>query len=83
MCLDTMVLTVNGNPNSPSEVKVIRGDEGTSDLIHPSFLPLPQTMVSKVIEVHYPWHLRCHPSLTIQMGLDILGKAGGIERRCI
>ena len=31
------------------EAKGVMGDEGTSDPSHPSSLPLPQTMVSKVI----------------------------------
>ena len=57
MCLYTMVLTMNEHPNSLLEAKGIIGDEGTSDLGHSSFLPLPQTMVLKVIEVEYPWHL--------------------------
>ena len=83
MCLYTMVLTTNEHPNGLLEAKGIIGDEGTSDLSHPGFVPLPQTMVLKAIEVHYPWHLRCHPSRTTQMGPDILDEAGGIEKKCI
>ena len=58
------------------------GDEGTSNLGHLGFLPLPQTVVLKVIEVHYPWCLRCHPSQTTQTGLDDLDEVGGIEKKC-
>ena len=76
-----MVLMVNGNPDSLPEGGAITGDEEISDLIHPDFLPPPQTVVLKVIEVNYPWHLGCHPSLTTQTGPDIPGEAGGIERR--
>ena len=70
-------------PNSLLEAEGIIGDEGTSDLSHPSFLPLPQTMVSKAIEVQYPWHLYCHLNQTAQMGQDILDEVGGIKKKCI
>ena len=71
------------HPDGLPEAKGIIGDEGTSDPCHPSFLPLPQTTVSKVIEVHYPLHLQCHPGQTNQTGPDILDEAGGIEKKCI
>ena len=61
----------------------IIGDEGTSNLSHPSSLPLPQIMVLKVIGVHCPWHLQCHPGQTAQMDPDVPDKAGGIEKKCI
>ena len=48
---------MNDYPDGLLEAKGIIGDEGTSDLSHLSFLPLPQTVVSKVIEVQYPRHL--------------------------
>ena len=83
MCLYTTVLMKNKHPNGLPEAKGIIGDEGTSDLSHPSFLPLPQTMVLKVIEDQYPWHLRCHVNQTAQMGPDILDEVGGIEKKCI
>ena len=83
MCLYTMVLMKNKHPDGLQEAKGIIGDKGTSDLSHPSFLPLPQTVVSKVIEVHYPWHLQCHPGRTTQTGPDILDEAGGIEKKCV
>ena len=63
---------MNQHPNGLLEAKGVIGDEGTSDLSHLSFLPLPQTMVSKVIEVHYPWCLQCHPSQTGQTDPDAL-----------
>ena len=48
---------MNEHPNGLLGAEGIIGDEGTSDLDHPGFLPLPQTMVSKAIEVQYPRHL--------------------------
>ena len=75
-----MVLTMNEHPNGLLEAKGITRDEGSSDLSHPSFLSLPQTMVSKVIEVQYPWHLQCHLSQTVQTGPDILDKAEDIDK---
>ena len=78
-----MVLTMDEHPNGLLEAEGIIGDEGTSNLGHPIFLPLPQTVVSKVIEVHYPWHLQYHPGQTTQMGPEILDEAGGIEKKCI
>ena len=83
MYLYTAVLTMNENPNGLLEAKGVIGDEGTSDLGHPSFLPLPQTMVSRVIEVQYPWCLRCHLDWTASMGPDILDEVGGIKKKCV
>ena len=71
------------HPNGLPEAKGIIGEEGTSDPSHPSFLPLPQTMVLKAIEVHYPWHLQCHPSWTAWMDPDALDEGGGIEKKCV
>ena len=82
MYLYTAVLTMNDHPDGLLEAKGIIGDEGTSDLSHPSSLPLPQTMVSKVIEVQYPWHLQYHLNQTAQMSPDILDEVEGIERKC-
>ena len=78
-----MVLMMNEHPNSLPEAKGIIGDGGTSNLGHRSFLPLPQTMVSKVIEVHYPQHLQYHPSQTAQMDPDVLDEAGDIKKKCV
>ena len=74
---------MNEYPDGLLKAKGAIGDEGTSDLGHLSFLPLPQTMVSKVIEVHYPQHLQCHLSWTTQTGPDVPDEAGGIEKRCV
>ena len=52
MCPETTVLTTNKHPNGLPEAMGIIGDGGTSDLSHPTSLPLPQTVVFKVIEVH-------------------------------
>ena len=81
MCSETMVLTTNKHPNSLPKAEGIIGDEGTNNLSHPSSLPLPQTMVSKVIGVHCLWHLQCHPGLTTQMDQDVLDEIGGTEEK--
>ena len=57
MCLETMVLTTNEHPIGLPEAEGIIGDKGTSNLSHPSSLPLPQTVVLKVIGVHCLQHL--------------------------
>ena len=83
MCPYTMVLTMNEHPDDLPKAEGIIGDEGTSNLSHPGSLPLPQTMVLKVIGVHCPWHLQSHPSWTVQMDPDVQDKAGGIKKKCI
>ena len=83
MCLYTTVLMMNEHLDCLLEAKGIIGDKGTSNLGHPGSLPLPQTMVSKVIGVHYPWHLQCHPGWTAVIDLDALDEGGGIEKKCI
>ena len=83
MCLYTMVLTMNEHPNGLLEAEGIIGDKGTSDLGHPSSLPLPQTVVSKVIGVHCPQHLQYHLGQTAQMDPDIPDEAEGIKKKCV
>ena len=78
-----MVLMMNEHPNSLTKAMGIIGDEGTSDLSYPSSLPLPQTVVLKVIGVHCPQCLQCHPGQTAQMDPDVLDEAGGIKKKCI
>ena len=73
-----MVQTTNDHPDGLQEAEGIIGDEGTNNL---GFLPLHWTVVSKVIEVQYPQHLRCHLDWTVQMGPDILDEVEGIERK--
>ena len=77
-----MVLMMNKHPNSLLEAKGIIGDEETSNLGHLSFLPLPKTVVLKVIEVHYPRCLQCHLGQTTKTDPDTLDKVGGIEKKC-
>ena len=81
MYLDTVALTMNNHPDGLLEAEGIIGDEGTNDLSHTGFLPLLQTMVSKVIEVQYPRCLCCHLDRTAQMGPDILDEVEGIKRK--
>ena len=81
MCPGTTVLMTHKHPDGLPEAGGIIGDGGTSNLGHPGSLPLPQTVVLKVIEVHCQWHLQCHPGLTAQMDLDVLDKIGGTERK--
>ena len=71
------------HPDGLPEAEGIIGEEGTSDPSHPGFLPLPQTMVSKVIEVHYPQHLQCHPGWTTWTDPDALDEGGGIKKKCV
>ena len=78
-----MVLMMNEYPNSLLEAEGIIGDEGTSDLGHPCLLPLLQTMVLKVIGVHCPQCLQCHPVWTAQTDPDIPDETGGIEKKQI
>ena len=82
MCPYTMVLMTNKHPNGLPEAEGIIGDEGTSDLSHPSSLPLPQTLVLEVIGVYCPQHLQCHPGWITQTDPDVLDRAGGIEKEC-
>ena len=81
MCPETMVLMTSKHLDGLPEAEGIIGDRGTSDLGHPGSLPLPQTVVLKVIEVHCQWHLQCHPGLTIQTDPDVLDKVGGTKRK--
>ena len=81
MCPETTDLTTNEYPNGLPEAKGIIRDRGTSDLSHPSSLPLPQTMVLKVIGVHCLWHLQCHPSQAAQMDPDVLDEIGGTKKK--
>ena len=81
MCPETMALTTNEHPNGLPKAVGIIGDGGTSDLSHPTSLPLPQTMVLKVIEVHCQWCLYCHPDLTAQMDPDILDEVGDTKKK--
>ena len=78
---ETMVLMNNKHPDSLPKAMGIIGDKGTSDLGHHGSLPPPQTVVLKVIGVHCPQHLQCHPSQTAQMDPDILDKVGGTEKK--
>ena len=78
---ETTVLTTNKYPNSLPKARGIIGDGGTSNLGHPGSLPLPQTVISKVIEVHCQWCLQCHPGLTAQMDPDVLDEGGGTEKK--
>ena len=81
MCPETMVLMTKEHPNDLPGAKSVIGDEGTSNPSHLSSLPLPQTVVSKVIGVHCLQHLQCHPSWTAQMDSDILDEVGGTEKK--
>ena len=81
MCPETTVLLTNKHADSLPEAEGITGDGGTSDLSHPGSLPLPLTMVSKVIGVHCQQCLQCHPSLSTQTDPGILDEIGGTEKK--
>ena len=53
MCLETAVLTIPECPIGPPEADNATGDEETKGLNHPGLPHLPQTVVSRVTEVHY------------------------------
>ena len=72
MCPETTVLITNKHHDGLPKAGGVIGHGGTSDLSHPGSLPLPQTMVLKVIGVHCQWHLQCHPDLTILTDPDVL-----------
>ena len=76
-----MVLMKDEPLVSLPKARGIIGDGETSNLGHPGSPPLLQTVALKVIEAQYPWHLQYHPSQITQMDLDILDKAGGIEKK--
>ena len=76
-----MVLTKEEPLDGLPEAEGIIGDRETSDLSHPSSLPLLQTVALKVIEAPYPLHLQYHLGQIAQMDPDILDEAGGIEKR--
>ena len=81
MCLYTTVLMMNEYPDGLLKAEGKIGEKETGNLSHPSSLPLPQTMVLKVIGVHCRWHLQCHLSQTAQMDPDIPDEAEGIEKK--
>ena len=71
MHLEMAVLTTHHHPISPQGAGSIIGIGETRGLNHLSSLHLPQTMVSRVIAVHYQQHPQCHPDLTSQMDQGI------------
>ena len=81
MCPETMDLITSKQPDGLPEAGGITGDRLTSDLGHPGSLPLPQTMVLKVIGVHCQWHLQCHLDLTAQVVPDVLDEIGGTKKK--
>ena len=76
-----MVMMNKEHPDSLTKAERAIGDKGTNHLGHHGSLPLLQTMVLKVIGVHCPWYLQCHPSWTAQMDPDILDEAGGTKKK--
>ena len=76
-----MVWTKDKPLVSLPEAKGIIGDGEASNLSHPGFPPLLQTVASKVIEAQYPQCLQYHPSQITGMDPDVLDKAGGIEKK--
>ena len=61
-----MVLTIHSHLAGPQEAKNAIGDGEIRGLDHLGFLHLPQTMVLRVIGVHYQQHLQCCPDLITQ-----------------
>ena len=73
---------MNKHLNGLLKAEGVIGDKGTSmttvTLVPFSF---PRLMVLKVIEVHCPWHLQCHPGRTTQMDPDVLDDGRRHSRR--
>ena len=63
MCPEIVVLTIHSHLTGPLEAENAIGYGETRGLYHLGSLHLPQTMVLRVIGVHYQ-HLQCHPDLT-------------------
>ena len=81
MCLEIVVLTIQDHLASPLEAENAIGDGETRGLNHLGFLHLPQTVVSRVIGVHYQQCLQCHPDLTAQMDQDIPDEVDDTEEK--
>ena len=63
------------------EGKDIIGEGENSNHDYPGLHPPHWTMVLKVIEVPYPWHLLCPPGQTTQMGPDVPDVEGDTEKK--
>ena len=81
MHLWNVVLTIHHHPASPLEARNIIGDGETKGLNHLGSLHLPQTMVSRVIGVHYQQCLQCHPDLTGQTDQGIPDEVDDTEKK--
>ena len=76
-----MVLTIHSHLTGPPEAENVTGGGETGGLNHHGSLHLPQTMVSRVIGVHYQQHLQCHPDLTGQMDQGVPDEVDNTEKR--
>ena len=75
------VLRIDRLPNGLPRAEATIGEGETRDHCPLGFHPLPQTEVLRVIGVQCPQYLQYHPGQIVQMNLDILDKAGGIEKK--
>ena len=81
MCLEIVVLTTPKHPVVPLEAENTIGEGETKGPNPLGFLHLPQTMVSRVIEVHCQQHLQYHPGQTIQMNQGIPDEVDDIKKK--
>ena len=76
-----MVLTIHSHLVGPLETENAIGDGETRGLYHLSSLHLPQSLVLRVIGVHYQQCLQCHPDLIAQMGQGVPDKVDDTEKK--
>ena len=81
MCLEIAVLTTHSHLTSPWEDENTIGEGETRGLDHLGFLHLPQTIVLRVIGVHYQQHPQCHPDLTAQTDQGIPDELDNTEKK--
>ena len=81
MCLEIVVPPIHSHLTSPLETKNTIGDGETRDLYHLGSLHLPQTVVLRVIGVHYQQHFQCYPDQTAQTDQGIPDEVDNTERK--
>ena len=79
--LQMAVLTIQHHPIGPQGPGSVIGIRETKGLNHLGFLHLPQTVVLRVIGVHYQQHLWCHPDLTSQTDQGIPDEVDNTKKK--
>ena len=81
MYVEMAVLTIHHHPIGPQGAGSVIGIRETKGLNYLGSLHLPQTMVLRVIGVHYQQCLQCHPDLTSQRDQGIPDEVDDTERK--